>query len=197
MVIQVEVLKKFKRSVYFVLIIYLIMGLIMLLNPVFVRDAVNYSIGIMAVIYGIIYTISVYQKRETELYSKFNLLGGILCLSFGLFLILNPDVLISLIPFCAGVIIFMDAVTFIINSFNLKRLGVQKWYISLIISIIFLAFSVFIMVNAKNITDLLIRIIGAFFISDAIIDLLITMKLSKLRTSIKGEIKVIETDIVA
>lgn len=168
----------------------------MLLNPVFVRDAVNYIIGIMAIIYGIIYTFSVYQKRDTELYSKFNLLGGILCISFGLFLILNPDVLISLIPFCAGVIIFMDAVSFTINSFNLKRFGIKKWYISLIISIVFLAFSIYIMINAKSITDLLIRIIGGFFISDAIIDLLISIKLSKLRTTVKGEIKVIETDVV-
>ena len=53
-----EVLKRFKRSVYFVSIIYVIMGLIMLLNPSFVRDAVNYIIGVMAIIYGLIYTIS-------------------------------------------------------------------------------------------------------------------------------------------
>lgn len=176
------------------------MGLIMLLNPGFVRDAVNYIIGIMAIIYGLIYTISVYQKKETEFYSKFNLLGGILCLSFGLFLILNPDVLISLIPFCAGVIMFMDAVTFMFNSFSLKKFNVNKWWISLVISIILVSFSVYIMVNAKNITDLLIRFIGGFFVFDALTDIIFTIKLSKLRfnnnQSDKKEITVIETSIV-
>lgn len=192
-----EVLNKFKRSVYFVSIIYIIMGLIMLLNPSFVRDAVNYIIGIMAIIYGIIFTISVYQKRETEFYSKFNLLGGILCISFGLFLILNPDILISLIPFCAGVIMFMDAITFTINSFNLKRFGIIKWWIGLIIGLLFMAFSIYIMVNAKNITDLLIRFIGGFFIFDAIVDFVVSIKLSKLKVVVsdKKELKVIETEI--
>ena len=190
-----EVLNRFKRSVYFVSIFYIIMGLIMLLNPSFVRDAVNYIIGIMAIIYGIIYTISVYQKKETELYSKFNLLGGILCISFGLFLILNPDILISLIPFCAGVIMFMDAITFSFNGFNLKKFEIEKWWISLLIGIIFMAFSIYIMVNAKSITDLLIRFIGGFFILDAIVDLIISIKLSKLKVSDHKEIKVIETEI--
>lgn len=194
---EMEVLKRFKRSIYFVSIIYIIMGLIMLLNPSFVRDAVNYIIGIVAILYGLIYTISVYQKKETEFYSKFNLLGGILCISFGLFLILNPDVLISLIPFCAGVIMFMDAITFMFNSINLKRFNVNKWWISLVISIIFIAFSIFIMVNAKNITDLLIRFIGGFFVFDALTDIIFTIKLSKLKFSVSDskEIKVIETDI--
>ena len=171
----------------------------MLLNPSFVRDAVNYIIGVVAILYGLIYTISVYQKKETEFYSKFNLLGGILCLSFGLFLILNPDVLISLIPFCAGVIMFMDAVTFMFNSLSLRRFNVNRWWISLIISIIFIAFSIYIMVNAKNITDLLIRFIGGFFVFDALTDIIFTIKLSKLKlnniSSDKKEITVIETNV--
>ena len=194
-----EVLKRFKRSVYFVSIIYIIMGLIMLLNPSFVRDAVNYIIGVVAILYGLIYTISVYQKKETEFYSKFNLLGGILCLSFGLFLILNPDVLISLIPFCAGVIMFMDAVTFVFNSLSLKRFSVNRWWISLIISIVFISFSIYIMVNAKSITDLLIRFIGGFFVFDALMDIVFTIMLSKLKLSEnindKKEIAVIDTSI--
>jgi len=200
LVMEMEVLKRFKRSVYFVSIIYIIMGLIMLLNPSFVRDAVNYIMGVVAILYGLIYTISVYQKKETEFYSKFNLLGGILCLSFGLFLILNPDVLISLIPFCAGVIMFMDAVTFMFNSLSLRKFNVNRWWISLIISILFITFSIYIMVNAKNITDLLIRFIGGFFVFDALMDIVFTVMLSKLKyndnPSDKKEITVIEKDLV-
>ena len=185
-----EVLKKLKRSAYFVSIVYIIMGLIMLLNPLFVRSAVNYIMGIIAILYGLVYTIGIYQKKDTEFYSKFDLLGGILCISFGFFLIVNHDILLSLIPFCSGVILFMDAITLIIRSFNLKKFGFNRWYINLIIGIIFLVFSIYIIVNAKNITDLLIRIIGGFLITDAVIDFIITIILSK-RT--EQEIKVIET----
>ena len=191
-----EIIKKLKRSAYFVSIIYIIIGLIMLLNPLFVRNAVNYIMGVFAILYGLVYIITVYQKKDTEFYSKFDLLGGILCISFGLFLIVNPDILFSLIPFCAGVLIFMDSLTLTYQSVSMKRLSVNKWWIGLIIGMIFLAFSIYIIVNAKNISDILIRIIGIFLIFDAIIDFINTMIISKKierKENINGgEITVIE-----
>ena len=191
-----EVINKLKRSAYFVSIIYIIIGLIMLLNPIFVRNAINYIMGIFAILYGVIYVISLYQKKNTEVFSRFNLLGGILCVSFGLFLIVNPDVLFSLIPFCAGVIIFMDALTLIYQSVSLKRLEVNKWWIYLIISLIFLGFSIYIIIHAKDISNLLIRIIGGFLIVDAGVDLIITYilskKMDKLKINDNNEVTVIE-----
>ena len=77
-----ETLRKFRASSYAVSIIYIIVGLIMLLNPNFVNDAVNYVIGVLIIIYGIIYTISLYQKRDIEVPSKFDFVAGIVCVSF-------------------------------------------------------------------------------------------------------------------
>ena len=107
-----NVLKKFKSYYFAVSLLYIIIGLIMLLNPKFICDAVNYIIGSLVMLYGIIYLISLYQKREYELLNKFNFLAGVMCISFGVFLILNSSVLMSLIPFCSGVIIFIDSVEF-------------------------------------------------------------------------------------
>ena len=190
---EVETLKKFRTSSYAVSIVYIIVGLIMLLNPNFISDAVNYIIGILVIIYGIIYSISLYQKKDTEIYGKFDFLAGIICISFGLFLILNPDILVSLIPFCAGVIIFMDAIRFIVNSIKLKKLDYKSWIVNLIIGLIFLTFAIYIIVNAKNISYLLIRFIGGFLIVDAILDFFTIIRLRKNETH--TELKVIEAEI--
>lgn len=174
-----DVLRKFRASSYAVSIVYIIVGLIMLLNPDFISHAVNYVIGVLVIIYGVFYTVSIYQKKESGLYSKFDLLAGIICISFGLFLILNPDMLVSLIPFCTGVVLFMDAISFIINSIALKKMESKTWYINLIFGIIFLGFSIFVMVTAKNISLLLIRFIGGFLIIDALLDFLTVIRLNK------------------
>ncbi len=174
-----ETLKKFRASSYAVSIVYIIIGLIMLLNPSFVSDAVNYVIGVLVIIYGLIYSISLYQKKNTEIYGKFDFLAGIICISFGLFLIVNPDVLVSLIPFCTGVIIFMDAISFIYNSFTLKHYGYRSWVLNLVIGLIFLVFSLYTIINAKNITYLLIRFIGGFLIVDALLDFFTVIRLRK------------------
>ena len=174
-----EALKKFRTSSYAVSIIYIIVGLIMLLNPSFISDAVNYVIGILVIIYGVIYSVTLYQKKEIEMYGKFDFLAGIICISFGLFLILNPSTLGSLIPFCAGVIILMDAIRFIINSIRLKKLNYKSWIINLIVGLIFLGFSIAIIVKAKEISFLLIRFIGAFLIIDAILDFFTDLRFRK------------------
>lgn len=174
-----DVLRKFKASSYAVSIVYIIVGLIMLLNPSFISNAVNYVIGVLVIIYGVFYTVSLYQKKDSGLYSKFDFLAGIICISFGLFLILNPDILVSLIPFCTGVVLFMDAISFIVNSFSLKKLGSKTWVVNLVIGIIFLGFSMYIIFTAKSITLLLIRFIGAFLIVDALLDFLTVLRLNK------------------
>ena len=175
----VDTLKKFRASSYAVSIVYILCGLIMLLNPSFISDAVNYVIGILVIIYGVIYSITLYQKKDIEFYGKFDFLAGIICISFGLFLILNPDILISLIPFCTGVIIFMDAISFIYNSIRLNHFGYNSWIINLIVGLIFLAFSIYIIINAKNISYLLIRFIGAFLIVDAVLDFFTVVRIKK------------------
>jgi len=185
-----EVLKKFKNSSYAVAIVYFIVGLIMLLNPSFIGNAVNYIIGILVIIYGLIYAIGVYQRDDG--FNKFDLLAGIICISFGLFLIVNKDVLVSLIPFSMGIILLMDAISNIIKSVKLKKMGLKRWWILLIIGVIFLVFAIYIIVSAQKIDELLIRIIGGFLIFDAIIDFALSLRFSKKTSSEVRDIKVIE-----
>lgn len=172
-----EMLRKFRASSYAVSIVYIIVGIIMLLNPSFVSHAVNYVIGGLVIIYGLIYSVSLYQKGSGELHGSFDFLAGVICISFGLFLIVYPEVLFSLIPFCTGVIIFMDAVRFVFNSITMRKVGFSLWKLYIIIGLVFLAFAIVVIVNAKDISLLLIRIIGGFLIVDALLDVFMATKL--------------------
>ena len=190
-----SILKKLKSYYFAVSIIYIVIGLIMLLNPKFICDAVNYIIGALVMLYGIVYLISLYQKREYELLNKFNFLAGVMCISFGIFLILNSSVLMSLIPFCSGVIIFIDSVYQIRNSINLKQMENKYWWINLVVGISFLIFAIFVMVKSENITHLLIRFIGGTLIIDAIMDFYTYFALRKANRTSEKSIKVIEAKI--
>jgi len=186
-----NVLKKIKSYYFAVSILYIVIGLIMLLNPKFVCDAVNYIIGALVMLYGIVYLVSLYQQREFELLNKFNFLAGVMCISFGVFLILNSSVLMSLIPFCSGVIIFIDAIYQLRHSLSLKQLGNKYWYINLVVGIFFLLFAIFVMARSENISHLLIRFIGGTLIFDAIMDFYTYFALRKFNKN-KNNLKVIE-----
>ena len=189
-----DTLRKFKASSYAVSIVYIIVGIIMLLNPNFVNDAVNYVIGALIIIYGIIYSVSLYQKRDIEMYGKFDFMAGIMCISFGLFLIVYPSVLVALIPFCTGIILLMDAIRFIVNSFKLKKLGFSSWIANFIVGIIFLGFSIFVILKAKDISLLILRFIGVCLIIDAILDFFTEIRFRKMEKKEK-KYEVIEAQI--
>lgn len=192
-----NIIKKFKNYSFAVSILYIVVGLIMLLNPKFVCDAVNYIIGSLVMLYGIIYLINLYQQREFELFNKFNFLAGVMCISFGVFLILNSNVLMSLIPFCSGVIIFIDAIYQIRNSISLKSLGNRHWWINLVVGLLFLGFAIFIMAKSENISQLFIQFIGAILIIDAIMDFYTYFMLKKGSKDMKvtKAVKVIEAEV--
>ena len=164
-----NVLKRIQNYGFTVSIIYIIIGLIMVINPQFVCDAINYIVGFFIIIFGILYLINQYTDKVEV--SKFNFLAGLLCISFGIFLVLNTDILVSMIPFCSGIIILMDSIYQFKNSVSLKKYGEKKWWINLVVAIFFFLFALYVIAYAKDVTYLIIRIIGIILILDGVMDI--------------------------
>ena len=51
-------IKKIRNYSFAVSIVYIILGLLMILNPKFITDAINYIIGFLIILYGVIYLIN-------------------------------------------------------------------------------------------------------------------------------------------
>ena len=166
-----ELLKKIKMYTLFVSLLYVIMGLIMLLNPGFVLDAVNYIVGVFILFYGVIYIIRFLGKNTFNTLSKFSLLAGLLCITFGAYILLNPTLLSSIIPFAAGMLLMVDGLGKFKDSMAFKKVNYRRWWIGLIIAILFIGFGIYMIVNAFNVSKVIIQIIGAILIIDAISDL--------------------------
>lgn len=185
-------LNKVKSFYFAVSIFYIIIGLIMLLNPEFIANFINYVIGSIILVYGIVYLIKLYQQKNGEVI-KFDFLAGVFLLSLGLYLVLNSNILLTLIPFCSGFIIILDGVYQLINSFKLKKNNYHLWYINLIIGLLFIGFAIYIMINYLNISYLIIRIVGGVLIFDALTDFYTYFVMKKNKKT--NEIKVIEADV--
>ena len=166
-----EIMKKIKTYTLFVTILYVIMGLIMLLNPQFILDAVNYIVGIFVLLYGIIYIIKFFGRGAFDTLSKFSLLPGILCILFGIYILINPTLLSSIIPLLAGILLLVDGFGKLKDALSFKKSGYLKWWIGLLIAIIFFGLGIFMIVKALNVSKIVVQIIGAVLIVDAITDI--------------------------
>ena len=182
-------IKKIRNYSFAVSIVYIILGLLMILNPKFITDAINYILGFLIILYGVVYIINLFTKREEFILNRFNFLAGVMCISFGLFLVLNPELFKSIIPFCGSIIIFVDAIFQIKNAVVLKKNGYRFWYINLIVALLFIGFAVFIMLKAETITNLLIGFIGGVLLVDAILDIYSTIMIKKIvKDIVKSEV---------
>ena len=189
-----ENLKKLRNYSFAISIVYIILGLLMILNPSFISNAINYVIGFLIILYGVVYIINLLTKKEEYILNRFNFFSGVMCISFGLFLVLNPEILQKLIPFCGSIIIFVDAIFQIKNAVVLKKNNYKYWYVNLIIALLFIGFAVFIMIKAEAITNFLIGVIGAVLLIDAILDIYSTIILNKTVKKIVSADRILEAD---
>lgn len=194
-----DIFKKLKTYTFLVSILYVIMGLIMLLNPKFVCDAVNYIVGILILLYGVIYIVKFLGKNDFNNLSKFNLLAGLLCIVFGVYILLNPTLLLSIIPFAAGMLILLDGFGKLKSALDLKKIGYIKWWVSLIFSLLFIGLGIYMIFQSFKVTELVVRIIGGVLIVDALSDIwtyFCYKKCSKKIDKIVVEANAVEANVV-
>ena len=186
-----EGLKKLRNYAFAVSIVYIILGLLMIINPDFISSLINYVFGFAIILFGVVYIINLLTKKEEYILNRFNFFAGVMCISLGLFLILNDDILARLIPFCGSIILFVDAIYQIRNGLILKKNGFKFWYINLIIALIFIAFAVIIMINPK----ISLQLIGGLLLFDAIFDIYTTIMINRTVKKIVDADRILEADI--
>lgn len=113
-----------------------------------------------------------------------DLVIGIVCLAFGVFILLNPTFLATVLPFAMGIILLLGAVVKIQSSWNMRRLKFKKWYLVLICALVIIALGIVLLCNPFQEEKFMIFYIGACLILDGLTNLIslicIQVKVKKL-----------------
>lgn len=189
-----KVIEKVKTFSYFLPIVYFILGLLMVIFPGTVNDIINYIIGGLLMLFGIDYIVRYLSNNKVTTYSKYSLTVGIVPIICGVFLICNPEVLVSIIPFVAGMIILMDAFEKLKHAIDLKKMKYDEWWVDLVVSILFIVFGIVVIMNPFDAAKLLIRILGIFFLIDCFIDVWTNFSYEKIKIKNGEDKKIVVID---
>ena len=173
-------------------IIYVVIGILMLVRPKFICDAVNYIIGTFIIIVGLTYLFKLLQDKNIREFSKLELLIGFFAIGFGIFLIINSNLLVSILPLAAGIIILIDALSQISSGFKLKKCGNKTWYINILVGVLFLSCAIFVIINAKETSYLIVKLIGAVLMLDGLFEMINFLRMKPYEQT---SVKVIEAEI--
>lgn len=163
--------KQFSKSYILVSALYIVLGVVLMAWPTTSVQMICYGLGIGMIVLGITYGIVYFTKDNPSGFLQMDLVIGIVCLAFGVFLLLNTEVFKTVLPFALGIILLLGAVVKIQNAVNMKRLKFKKWYMVLIAALVIIALAIVLLCNVLKDEHAMILYIGICLILDGLTNL--------------------------
>lgn len=171
---------------------YLVLGFIMIIFPDKISSVLCYTLGIVLTIYGLFNIISFFTNKETNMYLE--LIVGVVATAFGIFTLFSPSIIVNIIFVTIGIIIIIDSLMDIKHSFQLKALGMKRWWICLIVSIAVILLGLSTIFFPAFFGDFLIILLGIIMIYEGISGLSITGLISHYAKSFGKDKEIIEVE---
>lgn len=157
------------RIAYFIMSVLLFaVGLCLIIWPSFITKVICYIIGSIALIAGIIELVIFFVRDISVKTVSYSLIIGFLSSIFGLILLLKPDNSAVFFSMLFGVFIIIDSVLKLQTSFELRNLGVLRWWVNLILALASAVLGVLLVINPFATTNILFIFMGISLVVDAI-----------------------------
>ncbi len=162
--IKVIILERIRRMELIMSIISLLLGIIMVIFPQKTMSVICYAIAGAILIYGVIDIISYFTSKSYEGNFSLTLLRGVVASVIGIIIFIKPQLLSTFIPIVLGILLIIDGITSIQKSVFLKNNNIYFWHISMVESILTLAFGIFVLINPLSVETAIIICLGIAFI---------------------------------
>ncbi|MCD8013413.1 MAG: DUF308 domain-containing protein [Lachnospiraceae bacterium] len=153
----------------------IIIGVLLLINPVGFTRGILIALGVIMVITGAVNAIKYFRTDPPEASRENRLASGLLLLLIGFFFTLRSDWFIITFPLLTVFYGIMNLVTGACKiqwAVDMLRLKKKYWYISLISALLTVVFAIIILTNPFATTAVLWKFTGIVLIIEAVIDAL-------------------------
>ena len=176
---MLDFLKSIKTNILGSAVLCIILGIVLMVYPDTSLTLVCQVVGVIVLVTGIGFLISHIRGGLLSWFYKLDLILGLLFLILGIYILLNPWGLLSIIPIVFGVLLIYHGISDLGQAMELRKYEADRWWISIIIASITIVLGVVIMSNPFGTIDMLMRITGACLIYDGLSNLLLVGKFSK------------------
>ncbi len=172
---------------------YLVMGIILIIFPNSISNVLCYALGIVVTIYGLFNIVVFFLKKENNnMYLE--LIVGVVATAFGIFTLFSPSVIVNIIFVTIGIIIIIDSLMDIKNSFQLKVLGMKYWWVCTLISVLVILLGLSTIFFPTFFGNFLIFLLGIVMIYEGVSGLFIMGLISHYARKFGRDTKIIEVE---
>lgn len=151
---------------------FMLLGLALLLWPQASLRAVCYLFGAVILIKGLLSVWGYVRAEERFFFDYFGLVFGVAASALGVFLLLQPDTVVSVLPLLVGLYVVVDAVVRLRSAFELRELGYAHWWGFLVLAGLSAALGVLMVANPFETVQLLVMAIGVILLVEGALSLI-------------------------
>lgn len=164
--------KEFRKSYILISALYVALGIVLLAWPLASVRLICNGLGFIMIVLGVTYGIIYFTKDNLSGFLQMDLVIGIVCLAFGIFILLNPAFFASVLPFAMGIILLLGAVVKLQSAFNMKKLHFEKWYLALVCALVIVILGIILLCNPFTKERYMLLYIGICLILDGMANLI-------------------------
>lgn len=148
-------------------IVGIIIGLILALYPGQSIDLICRIAGILVFAAGVA-QIAISSVGVGAMPRPISIPVGAIITILGLFVIIRPDVLASVLPFVVGIILLIHSISSLVNAIQLATSKYGYWWIALLFAIGGIGLGLILVLNSHSAAAFTTRIVGVFLIYSGI-----------------------------
>lgn len=152
-------------------IFYILFGLCLALMPVeTVNVLCKVIFGLVLIGAGVYHIVIFVLEKDNS--TMLDLFSGVIVLVIGIFLFMNPTVVVKLLTLMLGAFILVDSIWMLRGSLKLKKRKQGVWKAFLVESLIFIGLGVLILVNPFSEIKMVVQVSGCIFVANGVLDII-------------------------
>ena len=189
-----KLLKKLKTNVVISAALCILLGIVLVVWPGLSMQIVCTAIGAVLLIGGGVRLAAYFTAKDGSVYSQMNLITGIILAVVGIWILLQPDKVLAIIPIIVGIVIALHGVNNLQQAVTLCKEQYDKWWVALILGLLTVGFGVLLIFKPFAALDTAVRLIGVFLIYDGVSDIWIVSRLYRTAKTLKQEADALDVD---
>ena len=189
-----KLLKKLKTNVMISAVLCILLGIVLVAWPDLSMQIVCTAVGAVLLIGGGVRLAVYFTARDGSVYAQMNLLMGIVLAVVGVWILLQPDKVLAIIPIIVGIVIVLHGVNNLQQAFTLYREKYDKWWVVLILGLLTVGFGVLLICRPFEALDTVVILIGICLIYDGISDIWIVSRIYRTAKMLKQEAEALDVE---
>lgn len=189
-----NLLKRLKTNIVISATLCILLGIVLVVWPDLSMQIVCTAIGAVLLIGGGVRLAAYFTEKDGSVYAQMNLITGIILAVVGIWILLQPDKVLAIIPIIVGIVIALHGVNNLQQAVSLCKEKYDKWWVALILGLLTVGLGVLLVCRPFEALDTAVMMIGLFLIYDGISDIWIVSRIYRTAKTLKQEVEAIDVE---